>query len=196
MSDSNNSTRDDRLKKIEETLTNFSTVLEKFGLDVITKMGKNTMRLNILTDKIEQLHKSIIDIKGLLPQLNTIIESHKFLQSEIELLKSLAQRSNVSSAPMIFESESVGRDESISEQKDSFETAFLVLKDKLENTEDAKDIRDTLEIIKEDIFENTGGHRILYELAQMIKVLNAVETVTPAIKKELEEKIGFWINKL
>jgi hypothetical protein len=196
MSDSNNSTHEDALKKIEETIATFSSILEKFGLDVITKMGKNTLRLNMLTDKIGELHKSVIDIKALLPQLNTIIESHKYLESEIDLLKSLVQRSGTSGAPIIVESGNVMRDEAISEQKNSFETAFLVFKDKLENTDDAKDIRDTLEIIKEDIFENTGGHRILYELAQMIKVLNAVETITPEIKEDLEDKISFWINKL
>jgi len=196
MSDSNNSSGDDSLKKIENTLSNFSSVLEKFGLDLITKMGKNTLRLNMLTDKIEELHKSVIDIKGLLPQLNTMIESHKYLQSEIELLKTLVQRKNSSGPSKSLESESVGRDETISEQKNSFTTSFLVLRDKLDENKDAKDIRETLEIIKEDIFEATGGHRILYELAQMIKVLNAVETITPEIKQDLEDKIGFWINKL
>ena len=196
MSDSNHSSQDDLLKKIEDNIMSFSSVLEKFGLDVITKMGQNTLRLNMLTDKIEELHKSVIDIKSLLPQLNTIIESQKYLESEIDLLKALVQRSSGSGTSIIVESESVGRDESISEQKHSFATAFLVLKDKLDNSKDAKDIRDTLDIIKEDIFENTGGHRILYELSQMIKVLNAVETITPEIKKDLEEKISFWINKL
>ena len=196
MSDSNNSSQEDTLKKIEENIKSFSTVLEKFGLDVITKMGKNTLRLNMLTDKIEELYKSVIDIKSLLPQLNTIIESQKFLESEIELLKALVQRSGSTGTQIIVESENVGRNEAISEQKKSFATAFLVFKDKLEQTTDAKDIRDTLEVIKEDIFENTGGHRILYELSQMIKVLNAVETITPEIKKDLEEKISFWINKL
>jgi hypothetical protein len=199
MSDSNDLTKEEEettLKKIQGNIIQFSSILEKFGLDVITKMGKNTLRLNILTDQINELHKSVIDIKGLLPQLNTVIENQKYVESELDLIKHLVQRTSSTGSQIIVESESVGRDESITEQKDSFTTAFLILKDKLEQTEDAKDIRDTLEIIKEDIFETTGGHRILYELAQMIKVLNAVDTVTPAIKEELEDKIAFWMNKL
>ncbi|GAH41953.1 unnamed protein product [marine sediment metagenome] len=52
----------------------------------------------------------------------------------------------------------------------------------------------------------TGGHRILYEIKQMLTHLSSAKSlkdlideddpVPKSLEKHLEEKITFWINKL
>ncbi len=37
----------------EEKLEKFASILEKFGLDIITKIGQTNFKLNTLTDKID-----------------------------------------------------------------------------------------------------------------------------------------------
>jgi hypothetical protein len=59
----NSENNDDKLDK-------FASILEKFGLDIITKMGQTNLKINMLTDKIDELRKATLDIKALAPQLN------------------------------------------------------------------------------------------------------------------------------
>ena len=63
-----------------------------------------------------------------------------------------------------------------------------------------------LEQIKEDIFEFTGGHRMLHEISQILTILDSANSLndlmdeeeqsSKSIKDHLEERIPFWINKL
>ncbi|GAH26805.1 unnamed protein product [marine sediment metagenome] len=63
-----------------------------------------------------------------------------------------------------------------------------------------------MEKIKEDIFEFTGGHRMLYEILQVLNRLDSAKSLSDlfdaekpsseSLEKYLEEKIKFWINKL
>ena len=76
------------IKDLNEKVLQFSTILEKFGLDFITKLGQTTLSLKVLTDKIEGVNKATIDIKALSPQLNKIIENQDYLDSELDLIKS------------------------------------------------------------------------------------------------------------
>ena len=99
MSDKEKLNPEDILKKIknlDEKINSFSEILQKFGLDIITQFGKSTHNLKILIDKINDLDKSTIEIKGLTPQLSKIIDNQDILESELDLIKSLIQRSNIS----------------------------------------------------------------------------------------------------
>ena len=194
------------LKEMEEKLARFSEVLEKFGLDLITKIGQNNLKINMLTDKINELHKATLDIKSLGPQLNNVIESQRTLESELELIKSLISNIRVASPVQSFVNETMERNEVATDKKDAIIKDFEVLREQLDTLDDPKIIQQSLEKIKEDIFEFTGGHRINYEISQVIKRLDNATTLsdeyseetptTGIIKKYIQEKIGFWINKL
>ncbi len=186
MADKNN------LEKIDK----FASILEKFGLDIITKMGQTNLKINMLTDKIDELSKATIDIKSLAPQLNNVIENQKILETELDLIRSLIQRSDISFHSREIESEEVERDVSATDKKQSIIDDFNTLKDEVDGIEDPESLIEILENIKEDIFIFKGGHRILYEIAQFVKKLNGLETVTDDIKESVKEKIVFWINKL
>jgi len=194
------------LKEMEEKLARFSEVLEKFGLDLITKIGQNNLKINMLTDKINELHKATLDIKSLGPQLNNVIESQRTLESELELIKSLISNIRLASPVQSFVNETMERNEVATDKKDAIIKDFEVLREQLDTLDDPKIIQQSLEKIKEDIFEFTGGHRINYEISQVIKRLDNATTLsdeyseeTPTagiIKKYIQEKIGFWMNKL
>lgn len=184
------------IKQADEKSDNFASILEKFGLDIITKMGQTNLKINMLTDKINELNKATLDIKALTPQLTNVIENQKILETELDLIRSLIQRSDISFHSRELESQEVERDVSATDKKQSITDQFNTLKKEVDEIEDPESVIEQLENIKEDIFIFKGGHKILYEIAQFVKKLNGLETVTDDIKEEVKEKIVFWINKL
>jgi chromosome segregation ATPase len=195
-SDTNKEEIAEKVKNIDDKIENFTSILQKFGLDLITKLGKSESRLNMLSDKIDELSKATIDVKSLSPQLNKIVDNQKVIETEIDLLKSLVQQSNSfisSSKPQV---ESIKRDESITSNRISIEEELNLFKKEVDSMNDIEKVRNKLGSIKEAIFEITGGHRILYEISQTINALSNENTLSNEAKAELKEKIGFWINKL
>jgi hypothetical protein len=181
------------LKKINEDILKFSTILEKFGLDLITKLGQTNLRVKILTDKVDVLHKTTIDIKSLLPQLNKIIESQSFLESEVDLIKSLLQKA-VSSYSL--ENDLIQRDLTATDEKKSIYNHLNSLKEKINDYNDAQSVKEVLSNLKEKIFEFTGGHRILYDISQTINQIGEDKSLTTEMKEKIKEKVGFWRNRL
>ena len=193
-------------EEFQSKMGSFSSILEKFGLDIITKMGQTNLKITQLTDKINNLDKATIDIKSLIPQLSNVIENQKVLEDELDLIKSLV--TNISqNSPKIKEGKNtVVRDETATNKKELILTQLNDLKEILEDLDDPIVVIPILERIKEDIFEFTGGHRILYEISQVLNRLNSAnslddlmdeqDTTSKTIKNHLIEKITFWNNKL
>ena len=187
-------------------MDSFSTILEKFGLDIITKMGQTNLKITQLTDKINGLDKATIDIKGLIPQLSNVIENQKVLEDELDLIKSLLKNMGPISSKKKEVENSVERDETATSKKELILNQLNGLKENLEDLDDPLVVKPILEQVKEDIFEFTGGHRILYEISQVINRLNSSsslndlmneqDSTSKTIKIHLMEKITFWINKL
>jgi len=199
MTNTDNSNKEELKKFIEETnekLSSFSSILEKFGLDLITKMGQTNLKLNMLTDKIDELSKATIDVKALIPQLNNVIENQKILEAELDLIRSLIQKSSISVQPKEMENEVVERDTTATDKKESIISQLINLKDEVDKIDDPKKVIKTLEVIKEDIFVFTGGHRILYDISQIINNLNETETIPRDLKDKIKERTVFWKNKL
>ena len=195
------------LKEFDEKMTAFSSILEKFGLDVITKIGQTNLKITQLTDMVEELNKSTIEIKGLIPQLSNVIQNQKILEDEISLIKSLIV--NIPSLPSKNQGieNSVQRDKSATNKKELIISQLNDLKSNLEKDEyGPQAVKLILEQIKEDIYEFTGGHRMLYEISQILTRLNSANSLNDlmdeqdissgTIKDQLMEKITFWINKL
>ncbi|MFX1410533.1 MAG: hypothetical protein ACFFA6_09285 [Promethearchaeota archaeon] len=194
--DSNKEELNKFIKVTNEKLSSFSSILEKFGLDLITKIGQTNMKLNMLTDKIDELSKATIDVKALIPQLNNVIENQKILEAELDLIRSLIQKSSISVQSKEMESEVVERDTTATDKKDSIINQLINLKDEVDNLDDPKEVIKTLENIKEDIFVFTGGHRILYDISQIINNLNENDIIPEDLKEIIKEKTIFWKNKL
>lgn len=180
----------------DEKLDKFASILEKFGLDIITKMGQTNLKINMLTDKIDALSKATLDIKSLAPQLNNVIENQKILEEELDLIRTLIQRSDISFHSKETKSEEIERDTAATDKKQAIIDQFHTLEKYLEENDDPEPVIESLEDIKEDIFIFTGGHRILYEIGQFASKLSGLETLPEDIKNSLKEKITFWINKL
>lgn len=196
MTDKEKLNQEEILKKIttlNEKINNFSEILQKFGLDIITQFGKSTHNLKILIGKINELDKSTIEIKGLTPQLSKIIDNQNILESELDLIKSLIQRSNISTP---LEVEPIERNESITKNKQAIKDQFTDILNKIDNMDDNQLIKKELEQVKENIFETTGGHKISYEISQVISKLNSSSSLSDSLRNLVKEKIGFWMNKL
>ena len=201
--------KEDLSKSFEEFQSKmdlFSSILEKFGLDIITKMGQTNLKITQLTDKINDLDKATIDIKSLIPQLSNVIENQKVLEDELDLIKSLLKNMGSISSKKKEVENSVERDETATSKKELILNQLNGLKENLEDLDDSLVVKPILEQVKEDIFEFTGGHRILYEISQVTNRLNSSsslndlmneqDSTSKTIKDHLMEKITYWINKL
>ncbi len=195
------------LKEIEEKINSFSSILEKFGLDIITKMGQTNLKITQLTDIVEDLNKSTIEIKGLKPQLSNVILNQKLVEDELSLIKSLIINITAPPAKRNELKNTIVRDESATGTKDLIINQLNDLKIQLENNNnDPQTVKTILEQIKEEIYEFTGGHRMLYEISQIITRLDSAGSLNDlmdeenpssvTIKNQLIENITFWINKL
>ncbi len=193
-------------KEFDEKMGAFSSILEKFGLDIITKMGQTNLKITQLTDKINELDKATIDIKSLIPQLSNVIENQKTLETDLDLIKSLMTNMTVNPSKKEDVEDIIKRNESATDKKESIITQLNDLETDLGDNDDPQAVKSTLEKIKEEIFEFTGGHRMLYEISQVLNRLNSAKSLSDlfdaekpsseSIEKYLEEKIKFWINKL
>jgi len=193
-------------KEFDEKMGAFSSILEKFGLDIITKMGQTNLKITQLTDKINELDKATIDIKSLIPQLSNVIENQKVLENNLDLIKSLITNITVSPSKKESVEDVIERNESVTDKKESIIIQLNDLKTDLEDIDDPQAVKSILEKIKEEIFEFTGGHRMLYEISQVLNRLNSAKSLSDLFDVEkpssasleiyLEEKIKFWINKL
>lgn len=183
------------IKNLNEKMNEFSLIIQKFGLDIITKMGQTNSKIKMLTDKLDNLDKTTLDIKALLPKLTNIIDNQNIIESEIDLLKSLIQRSSTSMPQNQLERE-IDRDESITINKQEITNQFKDLMKTLNDTDEIQQIINKLQKIKENIFEITGGHKILYEISQALNKMNNDESISESLRNDLKEKIEFWIAKL
>ncbi|MBN1799943.1 MAG: hypothetical protein JW891_00460 [Candidatus Lokiarchaeota archaeon] len=193
-----NSQKTDKAEKsesISQKIESLTSVMQKFGLDLITKLGKTESRLNILADKIDNLAEATITIKAFSPILSKIVDNQKYIESELDLLKSLAQKSQINNRSVSGGS-LIERDESITNNFTSIENQFSSLREQVDTLEDATKAIASLTKIKEDLFELTGGHRILYEISQFITFLENSGNFNDKSKNSLKEKIVFWKNKL
>ena len=209
MTDENNTeelSMQEMYKKLNDKIALFSSILEKFGLDLITKLGQTNLKLTKLTDKVNELHEATIDVKSLSPQIYNIIQGQKTIMEENELIKTLISNVNNKTKKDPPEAQKIERKKDATDIKNSIQTNLLNLQSEITYLEDPKDAIHVLENIKEQIFEFTGGHRILYEISQIINRLNSLESLSenfdtdksnsPSLKEYLSEKITFWINKL
>jgi hypothetical protein len=179
-----------------DKIDKFASILEKFGLDIITKLGQINLNINMLTDKINELSKATLDIKALAPQLNSVIENQKILEEELDLIRSLIQGSEFSFHSKEAKADEIERDTSATDKKQAIIDQFNALEKYLQENNNSETIAESLENIKEKIFVFTGGHRILYEIGQFANKLTGLEKIPDDIKESLKEKITFWINKI
>ncbi|TFF88500.1 MAG: hypothetical protein EU548_08805 [Promethearchaeota archaeon] len=185
-----------KLTEIEDKLDNLSSIMEKFGLDLISKLGQVTFNLKVLTDKVDKLSRATIDVKSLSPQLSKIIENQDYLESEIDLLRSLIQKLNKAKISKNPEELSIEKNAIITEKK-------IVINENLENLREI--LMDEIDIdmliralssLKENIFEFTGGSRLSYDISQFIKQIEKKEMVSASLKSKILEKIVYWKENL
>ncbi|MFX0047904.1 MAG: hypothetical protein ACFE8G_07020 [Candidatus Hermodarchaeota archaeon] len=204
--DSNTEDLSNSLKQLDKKMGSFSSILEKFGLDIITKMGQTNLKITQLTDMVDDLNKTTIQIKGLIPQLSNVIQNQKRIEDELNTIKSLILNRPTAPLKKIEVENTVERDQSVTDRKDFIINQFNDLEAKLENIDDPRTVKNILEQLRVDIFEFTGGHRMLNQFLPIIArldsaislddLMNEQNSTSKTIKVEIMENIPNWINKL
>ncbi len=176
-------------KKVKQ----LTEVMEKFGMDFITKLGKLSFQIKKLTDKVNDLSKATLDIKALTPKLNNVIENQKDLRKDMQMLKSLIYKNKKGVSQ-----QTTPTTENISKvnKKNLILSDLSTLKNTIRSQEDFSALIETLSSLKEKIFEFTGGSRILYDLSQIIKELKREQKITSDIREQLVQNTDEWKKKI
>lgn len=183
------------LQDLPQKIEKLTFIFEKFGMDVITKLGNVSFNIKKLADTVKELDKATLDIKSLIPQLNNIIENQKSLEREIHLLRSLTYR-NLNKNTIIENKSTTNTHQEEKSTKNQLITSINLFRTKLDNTKDYKVIIEDLSNLKEEIFEFTGGNKILYEISQIIKKIKNEQKLTDPIKEIIIAKLDFWLKKM
>ncbi|NVM19453.1 MAG: hypothetical protein HWN80_17260 [Candidatus Lokiarchaeota archaeon] len=204
--DSNTEDLSSSLKEFDEKMTAFSSILEKFGLDIITKMGQTNLKITQLTGDVEKLNKVITKILGLGHNLDKVTKNQERVEDDLSTIKSLIMNLSFLPSKKLEVENTIERDESATDKKVVILNQLNELKANLENIDDSQAVKTILEQIKEEIFEFTGGHRMLHEISQILTILDSANSLNDlmdddeqspkSIKDHLEERIPFWVNKL
>ncbi len=185
--------KEQEIMELKKKINEFSSILEKFGMDIITKLGSISFNVKVLTNKIQELTNATIDIKALSPQLKKIVNNQDNLDEEIELLKSLILKTSKSSE----ENENiVKRDIEATDKKSRISNMIDNLVKNINIIKDPDIIINDLKELKEKIFDYTGGHKILYEISKIIKNIEKEREISSEIKDLVVEKSIFWKNKI
>ena len=192
--DKMNREQEKEIIELKKKIVEFSSILEKFGMDIITKLGNITFNIKILTNKINDLDKATIDIKALSPQLKKIIDNQNNLDTEIDLLQSLILKKSKNLGET--DNENIERNVEATDKKKIIIDNINEIKLRIENLKDPDVLISDLNDLKEKIFEYTGGHKILYEISKIIKKIEKEREITSEIRDMITEKSIFWKNKL
>lgn len=192
--DKMNREQEKEIIEFKKKIVEFSSILEKFGMDIITKLGNITFNIKILTNKINDLDKATIDIKALSPQLKKIIDNQNNLDTEIDLLQSLILKKSKNLGET--DNENIERNVEATDKKKIIIDNINEIKLRIENLKDPDVLISDLNDLKEKIFEYTGGHKILYEISKIIKKIEKEREITSEIRDMITEKSIFWKNKL
>lgn len=184
------------LIELQKKIDDLSSIMEKFGLDLISKLGQVTFNLKILTDKVEKLSQATIDVKSLSPQFSKVLENQEYLESEIDLLKSLIQKISKLKSNNSIEESSIEKTPIITGKKISINEDLKDLKILIEEEESIAQVIEKLNGIKETIFEFSGGSRLSYDIAKIIKQLEKTENLSASLKSKILEKISYWKENL
>ncbi|MHA1819857.1 MAG: hypothetical protein ACTSU2_04270 [Promethearchaeota archaeon] len=191
--------REDVLKELNDKMDLVVKVLQDYGLNFIQKIGELKHTLSILTEKVENLEKTMVYIKGLGVKIDEISRMKEYFKEEFNEIKSLIKARSQNGA--LYEEHS--SENKIIESIDEETLPDVILErfmNGLEGYTLINEVVSTLENAKEEIFKITGGHRVLYEINNFLKDLKKKDVVNDelneALKKEIKEKTRMWINKL
>jgi len=198
MNDNNTVNKDkieNQLQNFTEKIEKLTSVLESFGMDIITKLGNMSFNINKLADTVKELDKATLDIKALAPKLNNIIENQNSLEREIRLLRSLTYRSINEKSAVDITTKNNKKTENESKKKHII-NHIAEMEQKLDNITDYKILIKDLNNLQEEIFEYTGGNKMLYDISQIVKKIKNEGNITSPIKDIITAKLTFWSKKI
>ena len=180
-----------QIEKIENKINKFSEILQNFGLDLIQTIGGLKHDVGILSNKIENIDKSIIELKGIKTQLHETIKIQREWQKEISDIKALIRSINQK-----YGVNQISQNEASVNYSKINETPLDVLekfKDNVANAKDVASIYSAIKNTKERIFILTGGHKILFELrAYEQKAKRDSNIHFTSFKETILQKINEW----
>lgn len=184
-------TDDPTIQALNQKMDTILKVLQEFGLNFIQNIGNLKHSISILTTHMENFNESIIYLKGLGIKLEELGRIKQDISSELKYIESLIKTNQ---KPISKENNIL-----VPEENNNTLKSIEILnrfRENLTKYTDIKNLCNDLEVIKEDIFKITGGHRVLFEINNAIKELKKEMQISEDIIKYLDEKTSFWVNKL
>ena len=175
-------------KAIEKKIDVILAAVQSFGLNFIQKIGELKHEVGVLTDQVEKMNKALITVKGLEPKIDEMTKIKQELTAEMHLMQSMIKASTLKNPDII----KMKSDDEVSDHLVMLENFKTNIRTYNETSTLARD----LEEAKKKIYEITGGHRILFEMGEIINQYRQKESLSEPDIRVLEEKVTFWLNKL
>lgn len=173
---------------IEKKIDVILAAVQSFGLNFIQKMGELKHSVGVLSDQVDKMNKALITVKGLEPKIEEIATMKKDLISEMHYLQSQIKATSFKNSELI----KMKSDDEVSDHLIILEN----FKNNIRNYSEASALTHDLEEAKKKIYEITGGHRVLFEMGEIINQYRQKDSLTEPDIRVLEEKVTFWLNKL
>ena len=175
-------------KAIEKKINVILEAVQSFGLNFIQKIGELNHTIGVLTDQVEKMNKALITVKGLEPKIDEMTRIKQELMAEMHLMQSMIKASTLKNSDVI----KMKSDNDVSDH-------LIMLKNFKTNIRgytETSTLTHDLEEAKKKIYEITGGHRVLFEMGEIINRYRQKESLSEPDIQVLEEKVTFWLNKL
>ncbi|TFF97209.1 MAG: hypothetical protein EU547_04940 [Promethearchaeota archaeon] len=165
-------------------------------MDFITKLGKVSFQVRKLSDKVTELSKATLNIKALGPKLNNVIENQEELKREMKILKSLIYQNSKNNSNSTFKSVIEKETKPESNKKEVAITQIKELKDNVRSIDDYRELIERINMLREKLFDFTGGSKILYEISQILKEIKEDKKITSKVIEDIRAKADQWVDKL
>ncbi|MHA1339336.1 MAG: hypothetical protein ACTSRZ_04510 [Promethearchaeota archaeon] len=174
---------------LEEKLDKIGKIIQDFGLNFIQNIGELKHAISMLTDKINKVSDTLVDLKGLKVLLEEVSKFKQDINSKLVRIESLIKARNMPNMPFIDNMGNINIDGSMDQILNEF-------KNNLKSFKNTVELKENLEKLKEKLFEITGGHRVLFEIKNEIQNIKDTDELSEELINKITEKIHFWINKL
>ena len=172
----------------EKKLNAILKAVQSFGLNFIEKMGELKHTMGVLSDQVEKMNKALITVKGLEPKIDEISKMKQEIFSELHLMQSMIKASTHKNSDII----KMKSDDGVLDHLIMLQT----FKTNIQKYTETSILANDLEKAKNKIYEITGGHRVLFEMGEIINQYRQKESLSEPDIRMLEEKVTFWLNKL
>ncbi len=177
-------------KKIEQMMDAF----QSFGLNVIQSLGETKHVIERLDGRIEELEKTIVNLKDIEVNLQGLTKFKSENMTEIAEIKSML-RILISNRSQIGEQEIANPNDVELEGLENPRKILEYFLEKVPKVPKHSELIELLQDTKEHMFLITGGHSVIFQMDQQLLKLKNDKGSLEEIQSSLQKSTKQWLER-